>query len=378
MKNLPKLIAFSLLPALVLLAGAETIIRLTRLSRPSIFTLPLPEEAANLMQADDDLFWSMRPNLDTWFSGFSLQTNSLGLRSEEILPKREDEFRILSLGESSTFGFGVANGETYSALLKEFLQPTVQSRSITTINAGVSAYSSFQSLKYLELRGLALKPDLILFYHEVNDYLPSSLRDSSNTEVGVIKTDKELFESTNNILVNTAMRHSALLRYLSSRYAMWKIESLDTDDFPNPLNHIGMARISVRSLVNSEPGDQAESDPDYSDYNEMSLGQRVSEKERLENFGRLLALSREHDVQLVLIHPSYAQSARHQCVLTKFAAANRVLMFEAHRSLHLPDQPPGLFFQDFWHPNRRGHVRLANALSQFIAEHVEIDPRPTS
>ena len=46
MKQWPKRILFSLLPAAFLLASAEIIIRLADLTRPSIFTLPLPEEEA--------------------------------------------------------------------------------------------------------------------------------------------------------------------------------------------------------------------------------------------------------------------------------------------------------------------------------------------
>ena len=45
------------------------------------------------------------------------------------------------------------------------------------INAGVSGYTSFQSRKYLELRGLELKPDLVLFYHEQNDFLKAEFSD---------------------------------------------------------------------------------------------------------------------------------------------------------------------------------------------------------
>lgn len=369
MNHWPKLILFSLLPAALLLASAEIVIRLADLTRPSIFTLPLPEEEANLLQPDDDLFWSLRPNIDTDFSGFPLQTNSLGLRSQEVETKREGELRILSLGESSTFGFGVANRETYSALLPSFLMPLMDSKDITTINAGVSAYSSFQSLKYLELRGLALEPDIILFYHEVNDYLPSALRDSSNNEVGVTQTDKQLFESTQNRFVNAAMRHSALLRFLSLRRARGKLERLNKEDFSNPLTHIGMAPIGVqRRLVTDEAASSPGSEQPFSGLNERSLGQRVSEEERFENLSRLLKLSGDRGIKLVLIHPSYAYSERHECVLTRFAESNHVLMYDAHKALHSREIPDGVLFLDYWHPSPRGHVRLASALSRFIAE----------
>ena len=143
-----------------------------------------------------------------------MTSNAKGLRSPEVGPKVNDEVRILSLGESSTFGVGVPDDQTYTVLIPRLLKDRFPSRRFTALNAGVSAWSSFQSLKYLELRGLDLDPDIVLFYHELNDYLPSTLRDSSNTEIGARKTDRELYQSRSRAVAQSILEASALLRCL--------------------------------------------------------------------------------------------------------------------------------------------------------------------
>jgi len=43
----------------------------------------------------------------------SATLNSLGLRDEEILVKQPEEFRILFIGDSFTYGLGVRDTETF-------------------------------------------------------------------------------------------------------------------------------------------------------------------------------------------------------------------------------------------------------------------------
>jgi hypothetical protein len=51
--------------------------------------------------------------------------------------------------------------------------------------------------------------------------------------------------------------------------------------------------------------------------NEKALGRRVTEEERQANLERLVALTNEHGMKLVLLHPSYRDSTPHECLLTR-------------------------------------------------------------
>jgi hypothetical protein len=99
-----------------------------------------------IMRPDATLFWSLRPNLDTPLRKTKrLTTNSLGLRNEEVaVPKPPHTFRILSLGESTTWGDQVNLEETYSKALERRLNQALGSAAgqrFEVINAGCGAYT---------------------------------------------------------------------------------------------------------------------------------------------------------------------------------------------------------------------------------------------
>ena len=78
-------------------------------------------------------------------------------------------------------------------------------------------------------------------------------------------------------------------------------------------------------------------------------------------------MCRDNNIRLVVIHPTYSYSKRHECALTEFCSRRGVPMFEAYDSLH-PDAPgPSLFFDNV-HPTVEGHRRLAADLCRFLID----------
>jgi len=98
--------------------------------------------------------------------------NSLGYRSDEIaLPKPAGQFRIVCLGGSTTYTTGVKD---YRLSYPNLLETELRRRGyqdVNVVNAGVGAYTSWESLISFELRVLDLEPDMIIIYHAVNDIL---------------------------------------------------------------------------------------------------------------------------------------------------------------------------------------------------------------
>ena len=100
--------------------------------------------------------------------------NRYGLRGPAVdLTKPPGTFRILILGDSFTFGAGVADDEPFAAKLETLLNEgrvgNSFGRRYETINAGVSGYNTMDEVTYLQKRWLAFDPDLILLTFYLND-----------------------------------------------------------------------------------------------------------------------------------------------------------------------------------------------------------------
>jgi lysophospholipase L1-like esterase len=105
------------------------------------------------------------------YVGVPVSINRLGLRDHELaVPKPADTVRILALGDSVTFGYGVRLEETYLKVLEGRLNaraaPGVR---YEVVNAGVE--ESGLDAYYHALRALApeLEPDLVLVGIVLND-----------------------------------------------------------------------------------------------------------------------------------------------------------------------------------------------------------------
>ena len=162
------------------------------------------------------------------------------------------------------------------------------------------------------------------------------------------------------------MQHSAFYRFLTYRHARHRIAKLDVDPLENPLRKIGMPDVRVgvpeiKVLVDEEYQYTNEIDP-------VSLGRRVSDVERIENLRRLKQICLRNDISLIVIHPSYRKSSRHECLLTRCCQEEDILMFEAYSSLHSPTGKKSEMFVDIWHPSAAGHTQLAIDLSAFIMD----------
>jgi lysophospholipase L1-like esterase len=96
-----------------------------------------------------------------------IRVNSLGLRAPNVGPKEPDEFRILAIGDSITFGDYMDESLTIPALLEKELKQA--GKKVTVLNAGLpGATASDEFYHYMELQE-QIKPDLVLIGAYLND-----------------------------------------------------------------------------------------------------------------------------------------------------------------------------------------------------------------
>jgi lysophospholipase L1-like esterase len=98
--------------------------------------------------------------------------NAHGLRDDEVpYDKPVGEKRILVLGDSVAFGWGVAQGETFSDRMEPLLAEQTGDR-WQVINAGVNGYNTQQEATFLRIEGMRYSPDYVLLVYVSNDVDP--------------------------------------------------------------------------------------------------------------------------------------------------------------------------------------------------------------
>lgn len=120
--------------------------------------------------ADDDLLYALKPHFEGKVYQATARINNLGMRGEDIaVSKAAGTSRVLCLGDSRTFGFVVRDDECYPARLQPLLRERHPSHRVEVLNAGTHGYSSYQGLRYLEVRGARLQPDVVTVAFGANE-----------------------------------------------------------------------------------------------------------------------------------------------------------------------------------------------------------------
>lgn len=118
---------------------------------------------------NETLGYTLKPGATSVHKGAMFEAtyhiNHLGYRGKEYEKKRRPgTFRILLIGDSSGFGWGVQDNETFAALLEE------QLANVEVVNLSVSGYGTDQELLRLKKEGLSYHPDLVIIQISDNDF----------------------------------------------------------------------------------------------------------------------------------------------------------------------------------------------------------------
>jgi len=117
---------------------------------------------------DPELFWRLQPSMTVRGEATSFRTNAHGLRGPE-LPRRGSDVRVvLSMGDSVTFGYGLAAADTYPVRLEAELLDAL-GPGVRVVNAGVPGYSSHQGRAALPDLLERLSPEVVVISYGFND-----------------------------------------------------------------------------------------------------------------------------------------------------------------------------------------------------------------
>ncbi|WP_027184687.1 SGNH/GDSL hydrolase family protein [Desulfovibrio inopinatus] len=155
-----KKIIFTVIYIVGLVLFVEVTARVTWTMLDKTWGLVVPQE---VMRFDDQLGWAPQAGAVavSKATGKTVEyaINDKGLRDGPTeYAKPDGVFRIVTLGDSHTFGFGVSLAEHYTTLLEGYFQH------VEVVNLGVNGYGLDQMLLRLQSEGLRYKPDLVLLY----------------------------------------------------------------------------------------------------------------------------------------------------------------------------------------------------------------------
>jgi len=362
-----KKLVFTFIPVLFFLGSAEMLVRLTGAAE----TCPSASKSP-IWVCDPLLYFKNNPELVV----HGKPLNRAGFRGREFLAKEPGVFRILSLGDSCTFGIapvdqGLVLREPYPQLLERSMRLARGPGRVEVLNAGSPGYNSYQGLLLLrtKLRGLA--PDLITVRFGWNDHLMSKM----GREQGAFReSPNPIARAFNRVVLRTALYPFGIRLLLEAR-ERFETDRDPTPSFPGewkPNMSIAEYRAAMQNIAALG----------------SSLGARVwflTPPQALasdENLARYEALSIHADARKPLFFNGMRSFARMRDIHNSYIEATRELARELDvplvdmDALYRDANDEHLFsIADVIHPTNRGQQLEASALHQrLLASGILDDP----
>ncbi|MFB6199730.1 MAG: GDSL-type esterase/lipase family protein [Candidatus Nanohaloarchaea archaeon] len=137
---------------------------------------------------ENDVYYALEPNISGWVfneskshPSFHIRTNSLGVRDEHI-DAENSSIRILVVGDSFTFGWGVQEQNRFTELVERRLDNST-SRGVDVLNAGIPGYGMRDYYLFLKHRATRYNPDIVVVAFSYDDKLYRKLNDRIWNEV---------------------------------------------------------------------------------------------------------------------------------------------------------------------------------------------------
>jgi lysophospholipase L1-like esterase len=333
-----------------ILAGIEVVVRaaLPHVSALSLFVSSSLQQDGftdsrnvTIFEGDPLRFWRVRPNLDRVIWDYTVvSTNEQGLRhAGPIGPKREGARRIVTLGDSVTFGYRIPvvfpkqpedydrEALPYPLAMERDLRSANPNRDIEVINLASPGYTSHQGLAWLRRDIGKLEPDLVIACFGWNDI---NLRAATDREM--MKTD----------WYHVALRRAGSASQAISHLVSWrrKRQPPKATPFAGPV-----LRVPIEDYV--------------------------------ENFLEIAELATTHGASIAVIGPVYRgfdNNPKESEHMTRHRDALRTAMQKAQIPyLEIPELTEQnranntMLFGEPVHPNKPGHRLMEVRLLEFLS-----------
>ena len=143
-------------------------------------TIAARDRPPNRLETGPKFEWGHSVKGVTW--GHSIEINSHGFREREFTcPKPAGTFRVAVIGDSLTWGAGLALEERYSDRLQALLRERNPERKVEVLNFGLAGCPTAVEAGILEHVAPKVEPDLVVVGFCVNDPKFAGSRDSQES-----------------------------------------------------------------------------------------------------------------------------------------------------------------------------------------------------
>lgn len=105
-----------------------------------------------------------------------VRISDLGIRDRDYAAKEANEYRILLLGDSYTFGWGLEIDDSLERVIERDLEARYPNRKITVVNGGTGGYGPWQTHGTLRRVGEIIDPDLVIMQTNTANDISDTLR----------------------------------------------------------------------------------------------------------------------------------------------------------------------------------------------------------
>jgi len=238
---------------------------------------------------EPELYWYNRPHLTDHVDvtdDAPRTTNSQGFRMTREIedPRPDGQYRVMAFGDSSTFGLGVPDRDTYLAVLERHLGARTD-RDVLVVNTACPGHTSAQGRVLAERHAADVRPDLIVWAYNNDPCLDTVQdRDRVSSDPTVLALQRVLYRSDLYLLFRRVLLDAVyagrLAHYRSkfpARQSDW-VRRIPFDDFQGYLGYfadtadgLGAEILYIRMplnrpMVDVEPLFETSFDDGYRDH----------------------------------------------------------------------------------------------------------------
>ena len=203
--------------------------------------LPVQQSQNKVFESDEELIYSLSPGASlqqVYYYNEGKKTewtatiSSQGIRDREYGPKKPDEFRIVTIGDSFTFGMPLSDPEhTFQRQLEKRLNSGKLSKEFKVINCGVTGYAPWQERLFLQKRGFDFEPDMVILQlFPANDIAGSYTKVGKRLRAYEVKWERDLIRYQRQqewpfYMERLCQKYSNLYRVVDTRWSNLELVS---------------------------------------------------------------------------------------------------------------------------------------------------------